>query len=37
LVKKDWIFGISVVNAEPDNLISFQDMMNRLQRIGKSS
>ena len=37
LVKKDWIFGISVVNAQPDNQISFQDMLSRLKRIGKSS
>lgn len=37
LVKKDWIFGISVVNAKPENHISFKDMLNRLNRIGKSS
>lgn len=36
MVKKDWIFGISVVNAEPDNQISFKDMLSRLNRIGKS-
>jgi hypothetical protein len=37
LVKKDWIFGISVVNAKPENHISFKDMLSRLNRIGKSS
>jgi hypothetical protein len=36
LVKKSWLFGISVVNRKPRNRISFKDMMNRLKRIGQS-
>ena len=36
LVKKSWLFGISVVNRKPGNRIRFKDMMNRLKRIGQS-
>lgn len=36
LVRKSWLFGISVINRNPDNKISFKDMINRLKSIGKS-
>lgn len=36
LVKRSWLFGISVVNKKPKNRIRFKDMMNRLERIGQS-
>lgn len=36
LVKKSWLFGISVVNKKPRSKINFKDMMNRLKRIGQS-
>ena len=36
LVKRSWLFGISVINKMPQNRISFQDMVDRLKRIGRS-
>jgi hypothetical protein len=36
LVKRSWLFGISVVNKKPRNRISFKDMVSRLKRIGRS-
>lgn len=36
LVKRSWLFGISVVNKKPKNRIRFRDMMGRLERIGQS-
>jgi hypothetical protein len=36
LVRKSWLIGISVINRNPDNKISFKDMINRLKSIGKS-
>ncbi|NIM58905.1 MAG: hypothetical protein GTO16_08190 [Candidatus Aminicenantes bacterium] len=36
LVKRSWLFGISVVNKKPRNKIRFKDMMDRLKRIGQS-
>ncbi len=36
LVKRSWLFGISVVNKKPRNKIRFKDMMDRLKRIGRS-
>ncbi|MBN2265601.1 MAG: hypothetical protein JW775_07295 [Candidatus Aminicenantes bacterium] len=36
LVKKPALFGISVVNREPDKVISFKEMTGRLKRIGQS-
>ena len=36
LVKRSWLFGISVVNKKTRNVIRFKDMTNRLKRIGKS-
>ncbi len=36
LVKRSWLFGISVVNKKPKNRIRFKDMMSRLERIGQS-
>ena len=36
LVKRSWLFGISVVNKKPRNRISFKDMLSRLKRIGRS-
>jgi len=36
LVKRSWLFGISVVNKKPKNKIQFKDMMSRLKRIGES-
>jgi len=36
LVKKSWLFGISVINKNPQNRISFSDMLSRLKRIGRS-
>lgn len=36
LVKRSWLFGISVVNKKPKNKIRFKDMMSRLKRIGES-
>jgi hypothetical protein len=36
LVKRSWLFGISVVNKKPRNRIRFKDMTDRLKRIGQS-
>jgi hypothetical protein len=36
LVKKPSLFGISVVNREPDKSISFKEMASRLKRVGQS-
>ncbi len=36
LVKRSWLFGISVVNKKTRNRIRFKDMTNRLKRIGQS-
>jgi hypothetical protein len=36
LVKKPALFGISVINREPDKAISFKEMTNRLKRVGQS-
>lgn len=36
LVKRSWLFGISVVNKKTRNRIRFKDMMDRLNRIGQS-
>jgi hypothetical protein len=36
LVKRSWLFGISVVNKKTRNKIRFKDMMDRLKRIGES-
>ena len=36
LVKKPALFGISVVNREPDKSISFKEMTSRLKRVGQS-
>lgn len=36
LVKRPPLFGISVVNRLPKNVISFKEMMSRLKRIGQS-
>jgi hypothetical protein len=36
LVKKPALFGISVVNREPEKVISFKEMTNRLKRVGQS-
>ncbi|MCX6573456.1 MAG: hypothetical protein NTX99_05640, partial [Candidatus Aminicenantes bacterium] len=36
LVKKPSLFGISVVNREPDKSISFKEMAGRLKRVGQS-
>ena len=36
LVKKPALFGISVVNREPDKVISFKEMTSRLKRVGQS-
>jgi len=36
LVKKPSLFGISVINREPDKVISFKEMTNRLKRVGQS-
>ncbi len=36
LVKRSWLFGISVVNKKTQNRIRFKDMMDRLNRIGQS-
>jgi len=36
LVKKPALFGISVVNREPDKVISFKEMTGRLKRVGQS-
>jgi hypothetical protein len=36
LVKRSWLFGISVVNKKPKNKIRFRDMMSRLKRVGES-
>ncbi|HSA96250.1 MAG TPA: hypothetical protein VLJ16_09375, partial [Acidobacteriota bacterium] len=35
LVKKPALFGISVVNREPDKKISFKEMTGRLKRVGQ--
>jgi hypothetical protein len=36
LVKKPSLFGISVVNREPEKSISFKEMTGRLKRVGQS-
>jgi len=36
LMKKPALFGISVVNREPNKKISFKEMVGRLKRIGQS-
>jgi hypothetical protein len=36
LVKKPALFGISVVNREPNKSISFKEMTSRLKRVGQS-
>jgi len=36
LVKKPALFGISVVNREPNKSISFKEMVGRLKRVGQS-
>ena len=36
LVKKSWLFGISVINRDPQGKISFKEMLGRLKRIGSS-
>ena len=36
LVRRSTFFGIDVVNGNPVNKISFQDMLDRLRRIGQS-
>jgi len=36
LVKKPALFGINVVNREPDKVISFKEMTGRLKRVGQS-
>jgi hypothetical protein len=36
LVKRSWLFGISVVNKKTRNRIRFKDMTSRLKRIGQS-
>jgi hypothetical protein len=36
LVKKPALFGISVVNRMPGNVISFKEMTGRLKRVGHS-
>ena len=33
LIKKPLLFGINVVNGNPDNKISFRDMVKRIQRV----
>jgi len=33
LIKKPLLFGINVINRNPDNRISFTDMMERVQRV----
>ncbi len=36
LVKKPWLFGINVIDRDPEKKISFKEMMNRLKRVGQS-
>jgi hypothetical protein len=36
LVRRSWLFGIDVVNREPEKKVSFKEMLGRLKRIGKS-
>jgi hypothetical protein len=36
LVKRAPLFGISVVNRMPKNVISFKEMVSRLKRVGRS-
>ena len=36
LVKKGGFSGVNVVNQNPDNRISFKDMVKRIQRVGSS-
>lgn len=36
LVKKPWLFGINVINREPEKKISFKEMTQRLKRVGQS-
>ena len=37
LIKKPLFFGVNVVNSNPDNLISFSDMMKRVKRVVRPS
>ena len=34
LVKRGAFSGVNIVNQNPDNRISFKDMVNRIKRIG---
>jgi hypothetical protein len=36
IVKRGWLRGVDVVNQNPNNRISFQDMQERIQRVMKS-
>jgi hypothetical protein len=36
LVKKPWLFGINVIDRDPEKKISFKEMMNRLKRVAQS-
>ncbi|WP_092161756.1 hypothetical protein [Maridesulfovibrio ferrireducens] len=36
IIKKPPLFGINVINSNPENLISFSDMLKRLKRISGS-
>jgi hypothetical protein len=36
LVKKPRLFGINVIDRDPEKKISFKEMMNRLKRVGQS-
>ncbi|MFW5792180.1 MAG: hypothetical protein ACOCVU_05910, partial [Desulfohalobiaceae bacterium] len=36
LIKKPLLFGINVINRNPENRISFSDMVNRVQRVLES-
>ncbi|MGA7143258.1 MAG: hypothetical protein WBY47_02045, partial [Desulfobacterales bacterium] len=37
LVKRGAFSGVNIVNQNPDNRISFKDMVNRIKRIGAGS
>ncbi len=36
LVKRGFISGVNVINQNPDNSVSFKDMLKRLKRVGSS-
>ncbi len=36
IIKRPPLFGINVVNSNPNNLISFSDMLKRLKRVIKN-